>query len=120
MMENPIKVDDLGGNPLFSEISISLKSQFSGGVFSPVPSSIFLCVEKKRGPKVVEALTIWYFVRPEQYSASLKPDSQVGHGEKGMAGCWESRLFSENFWLEKTGGFVKIEGIKFERRFGVC
>eukprot|EP00434_Breviolum_minutum_P021078 symbB.v1.2.018597.t2/scaffold1489.1/size143467/5 len=26
---------------------------------------------------IVLALTIWYFVRPEQYSASLKPDSQV-------------------------------------------
>ena len=79
-----------GENPLFSEISISLKSQFAG-VYNPVQSSIFWG-GKKMGPKVPEALTIWYFVRPEQYSASLKPDSQVGHGEKGMAGCWESRL----------------------------
>ena len=46
MMENPIKVDDLGGNPLFSEISISLKSQFSGGVFPPYRRPFFLCGKK--------------------------------------------------------------------------
>ena len=50
------------------------------------------------GPKVAEALTIWYFVRPEQYSASLKPDSQV---VIAMVGWWLAvgRVDSaENFW----------------------
>ena len=80
-----------GETPLFSETSISLFVPISGGVFSPYGRPFFWCGKKGVFAKA-EALTIWYFVRPEQYSASLKPDSQVGHGEKGMAGCWESRI----------------------------
>ena len=48
MMENPIKVDDLGGKPIiFGNIHISLCPNFRG-CFFPVRSSIFL-VWKKRG-----------------------------------------------------------------------
>ena len=58
-----------------------------------------------------KALTIWYFVRPEQYSASLKPDSQVGKIGGIHQGLWEPGLewesrrvcFSEFFCLGKKG-----------------
>ena len=63
-----------------------------------------------------KALTIWYFVRPEQYSASLKPDSQVGKIGGIHQGNWGT-------WLGVVGESVSSAfpnffclGKKWERR----